>query len=103
MPNKDQAVRDAATRLMQAIDEARAEGYVVAWPASAEGLGAIAVSAGRKALTPDEIGAIAKAEAEREQAAKVVIVPAAPADPVRPSTVATPTARTTTLEKRTAE
>jgi hypothetical protein len=85
MSNKEQAVREAAAKLMQAIKEARAEGLVIAWPAHAEGLATIAVSAGRRALTPDEIGAAAKAQAEREQGVALVPAPAAPAD-VKPAT-----------------
>jgi hypothetical protein len=45
MATKEQAVRDAAGALKSAIAEATAAGYRVAWPANADGLDSIAVSA----------------------------------------------------------
>ena len=42
--SKEKAVRDAAVALFDAIGAARKAGFVVAWPHSAEGLPAIAIS-----------------------------------------------------------
>lgn len=44
MKAKEKAVRDAAVALSVAIAEARAAGYVVAWPSRSEGLDAIEIS-----------------------------------------------------------
>lgn len=52
MASKEHAVRDAAAALAKAIAEATAEGYRVDWPASAAGLGAIAISATGKVKAP---------------------------------------------------
>lgn len=44
MSDKAKAVRDAATALKKAIDEAAAAGFAVQWPHNPAGLAAIAVS-----------------------------------------------------------
>lgn len=55
----DDAVREAARNLQQAIAVAQAEGYLVAWPSRPADLGAIAVSeTGRVgAAAPPALGA----------------------------------------------
>lgn len=80
MANHEQAVCDAALKLYETIQAAKKEGFVITWPATVDALQAIPVSAGKRALTPDEIGAAAKAQAERDQRAAV--------DPVAPQNAA---------------
>jgi hypothetical protein len=75
MANEEQRVRDAARDFNDAVVAARAAGYIVDWPASSDGLATISISAGRLALTPEEIGQAAKAQAEREQASLIAAKP----------------------------
>lgn len=41
---KEAAVRDAASKLLEAINDARAAGYAVTWPSRAEELASVQIS-----------------------------------------------------------
>lgn len=75
MKSKEKAVREAADALQSAIAAAKADGFVIDWPRSPEGLSAIAISETGKASvtvgvnTRDVDPALAAKAGEAAQAA----------------------------------